>query len=167
MNEMPGPIWIFGAWAVFRLVKWVPAIGSLCTSFGATQDCASMWIGVGMFVGMLLGQILPFVALWLLIRRNPIAVSLASFYAAMRALGLCILFILPLLVSVPEWARGTYGPWNDQLPIQIFECVLWLAFMAYLERSQEITRVFPKAQQRRMPWWLMVVVAGLVVVLSA
>lgn len=165
MNEMPGPVWLFGAWAVLRLAKWVPGVGSSCSFFGA-GDCASMWIGIGMFVGMLLGQILPFAALWLLMRRKPIAVSLTSFYVAMRALGLCILFILPLLRNVPEWACGASGPWGDQLPMQLFECVLWLAFMVYLERSQDIARLFPEQQQRRAPWWLMLVVAVLVVVFT-
>lgn len=168
MNQMPGPVWIFGAWAVFRFVKWVSSTLPGWIPFPSMNfEVASLWLTIGIFAAMCVGQLLPLVVVWVLICKKQIAVSLCSLYVGLRALYFCICLLMPLLTVVPDWARSRlYGRWPDQLPMILFECVVWTAFLFYLEWSKDVEQVFPTQTRRRAPWWLGVVFVSFVLLLG-
>lgn len=78
--ELPGPVWVFGAYVVSRMGEW--AFGLLM------QFVSGSWrLGGGtalMFLIPAAGVALPVCVLWGLVGRSPYGLSLARWYAGLR-----------------------------------------------------------------------------------
>ena len=112
--ELPGPVWVFGAYVVSRMGEW--AFGLLM------QFVSGSWrLGGGtalMFLIPAAGVALPVCVLWGLVGRSPYGLSLARWYAGLRVvLHFAALLMLLLSASVRRY-RNVY-------PGHCPECRIW------------------------------------------
>lgn len=154
LTELPGPVWVFGAYVVYRLWEW---------GFGQLMQIVSgsWWLGGGPTLLDLIpaaGVALAVCVLWGLVDRSPYGLSLARWYAGLQGVMrfVALLFLLfseydPHIYGGTEfYARGIAG--------HVAGCVLWFLFLRYLEQSEILRSVMPE-ERRELPWWC---VAGLV-----
>lgn len=159
ITELPGPVWVFGAYVVYRLWGW--GLGEIMQLVSG-----SWWLGIGPTSLHLIpaaGVALLVCVLWGLVGRSPYGLSLARWYA-----GLCVVLhfvaLLMLLFSgydphlfadAEMFIRGIAGhvAWG----------VLWFLFLLYLERSRALDAAMP-AERRNLPLWCVALMAGVMAV---
>ena len=100
--ELPGPVWVFGAYVVSRLGEW--AFGLLM------QFVSGSWrLGGGtalMFLIPAAGVALPVCVLWGLVGRSPYGLSLARWYAGLRVV---LHFVALLMLLFSGYDPHLYG----------------------------------------------------------
>ena len=157
--ELPGPVWVFGAYVVSRLGEW--AFGLLM------QFVSGSWrLGGGtalMFLIPAAGVALPVCVLWGLVGRSPYGLSLARWYAGLRVV-LHFAALLMLLFSGydPHLYGGTEMFIRSIARIVVYGA-LWFLFLLYLERSRALDAAM-SGERCDLPLWcvaLMVVVLAL------
>lgn len=96
LEELPGPVWVFGAYVVARAARW--AFERSVMLVKGSLDWQTLWVE-GL---VLLGVLLPVAVLWLLVSGSSRALSLARWYAGLRAVLHFVSLLYPLVVG--------YGP---------------------------------------------------------
>lgn len=151
LNAMPGPVWVFGAYGVYRLWGWLTGMLPALFSPG------SFWPLI-MGIGGLLAAILPLALLWLMLRRNPYAVQQVGLYAGLQALARFVSLFFPLFRDIPYFGETL----RMQLAGVVW-CCLWFGLLYYLERSAVIRELFPEENRRKNYWSALPMIALILV----
>lgn len=143
LDAMPGPVWVFGAYAVYRMWFWVADNFTRLAGFRLPL----VWTDVALGIGGFIAAALPSLFFWLMLRRSRYAVSLVSWYAGLRVVACLIMLFSPLYYGVSNvWYMLSAGFSS------LMWCVLWFGLLRYLEQSAVIAGLFP-AEQRKNLWW--------------
>ena len=102
--------------------------------------------------------LLPVAVLWLLVSGSSRALSLARWYAGLRAVLHFVSLLYPLVVGYgPETVSEVGHEFLARGLVSVaVGCGLWFVFLLYLERSSRLRAVLP-AGQRPAPWWAVAV----------
>ena len=152
LEELPGPVWVFGAYVVARAARW--AFERSVMLVKGSLDWQTLWVE-GL---VLLGVLLPVAVLWLLVSGSSRALSLARWYAGLRAVLHFVSLLYPLVVGYgPETVSEVGHEFLARGLVSVaVGCGLWFVFLLYLERSSRLRAVLP-AGQRPAPWWAVAV----------
>lgn len=143
LNAMPGPVWVFGTYAVYQMWFWVADNFNRLAGFRLSQA----WTDVAFCIGGFIAAAQPLLFFWLMLRRSRYAVSLVSWYAGLRAVASLIILFSPLYYGVSNlWYMLSAGFSS------LMWCVLWFGLLRYMERSAVIAEFFP-VEQRKNLWW--------------
>lgn len=156
LNELPGPVWLFGAYGITRLGEWSFALLMQCVSGNLPLDAVT----VGMQLLGLAGALLPVVLFCLLTLRKFYGLPLVRWYAGLRVLVYGVAAIAPLFAGYDPEASGGYAELARTEVLNLVRGGLWLGFLYYLERSETLARLVP-AGERRTLWWAVVPMAAL------
>lgn len=156
--ELPGPVWVFGAYVVSRL-KW--AFGLLM------QFVSGSWrLGGGtalMFLIPAAGVALPVCVLWGLVGRSPYGLSLARWYAGLRVVLHFAALLMLLFSGYDPHLYGGTEMFIRGIARNVVYGALWFLFLLYLERSRALDAAM-SGERCDLPLWcvaLMVVVLAL------
>ncbi len=151
LNAMPGPVWVFGAYGVFRMWSWL--IGRVISG-----SLPATWLTASVELGVFLAALLPLLLFWLLLKRSPYAVQQVSLYVGLKAAAHFVALILPLFND--SWGHSDIV---RLVLTNVVTCVLWFGALRYFERSEDIARLFP-AEERRRSWWSVVPMVALILI---
>ena len=157
LNEMPGPVWLFGAFGITRLAGWFFALFMQ----GVDGLFWFSWPSAGMRLLGLAAALLPAGLFWCMVRRRPYAMSLVRWYAALQVLAHGISLLSPLITGYDAELYGGYGGLVRSSVTNLTWGALWFVFLYYLERSEKLAGLMP-AGNRRALWWTVVPMAALV-----
>ena len=132
--ELPGPVWVFGAYVVSRLGEW--AFGLLM------QFVSGSWrLGGGtalMFLIPAAGVALPVCVLWGLVGRSPYGLSLARWYAGLRVVLHFAALLMLLFSGYDPHLYGGTEMFIRGIARNVVYGALWFLFLLYLERSRAL-----------------------------
>ena len=167
MNEMPGPVWVLGAWAVMRFVKWAVFVMPVWIPNGSESDAATVCTKIGSLAAMLAGQLFPLAALWALVSRRSYTVSLTRLYIGMKGLSEGIGLITTVVHSLDSSFSWTGIAWTDRGLDYGAGLVMCVAMLLWLDRSRDVARLFPVQERRRVPGsWALGLVAFVAITLG-
>ncbi|MFR4024860.1 MAG: hypothetical protein ACLTZY_02845 [Alistipes indistinctus] len=134
LAELPGPVWVLGAYVVSRLGEW---------AFGLLMQLVSgSWrLGGGtalMFLIPAAGVALPVCVLWGLVGRSPYGLSLAL---VCRAARWCYAFRCAAHAALFGYDPHLYGGTEmfiRSIARNVVYGALWFLFLLYLERSRAL-----------------------------
>lgn len=155
LTELPGPVWAFGAYVVYRLWEW--GLGQFLQMLAG-----SWWLGGGPTLLYLIpaaGVALAVCVLWGLIDRSSYGLSLARWYAGLQVV---MRFVALFFLLFSEYDPHVYGGtefYVRGIAGHVAGCVLWFLFLRYLEQSEALRAVMPE-DRRDLPWWGVAVLAG-------
>ncbi|MDE5621741.1 MAG: hypothetical protein K2K30_02075 [Alistipes sp.] len=156
LNTLPGPLWLFGAYALQRLLKWLHGgIEALVLHLeqGGGFDRHDLAVrGTG-----LLAAALPLLLGWLLLRRRPAALWLLRWYAGLKALIHLSAIVLPLAAPGAKFPALLPG-----LLLNLTLGVVWFALLRYLERSERLAD-YPSAEKVRYGWLFVPLMAAVLI----
>ena len=138
LNELPGPVWLFGAYGMTRLGEW---------SFALLMQCVN-------------GNLLPVALLCSLALRKSYGLPLVRWYAGLRVLVHGVAVIAPLVAGYDPEVSGGYAGLVRTEVLNLVRGGLWFGFLCWLERSQTLARLMPAAKRRAL-WWAVVPMAAL------
>ena len=121
--ELPGPVWVFGAYVVSRLGEW--AFGLLM------QFVSGSWRLGG-------GVALPVCVLWGLVGRSPYGLSLARWYAGLRVVLHFAALLMLLFSGYDPHLYGGTEMFIRGIARNVVYGALWFLFLLYLERSRAL-----------------------------
>ena len=157
--ELPGPVWVFGAYVVSRMGEW--AFGLLM------QFVSGSWrLGGGtalMFLIPAAGVALPVCVLWGLVGRSPYGLSLARWYAGLRVVLHFAALLMLLFSGYDPHLYGGTEMFIRGIARNVVYGALWFLFLLYLERSRALDAAM-SGERCDLPLWcvaLMVVVLAL------
>lgn len=160
LAELPGPVWVFGAYVVCRLGEW--GFGLLMRVLGGSFGVSWHSAGSVLIAALAVARLAVLAAvLWGLLCRSPYGLSLARWYAGLQAV-VRLVALLSLLFS--DYDPNLYGcteHYVEGIAGYVVGCALWLLFLRYLELSEDLAAVMP-AGRRNVPWWGVVVLVSLV-----
>lgn len=132
--ELPGPVWVFGAYVVSRMGEW--AFGLLM------QFVSGSWrLGGGtalMFLIPAAGVALPVCVLWGLVGRSPYGLSLARWYAGLRVVLHFAALLMLLFSGYDPHLYGGTEMFIRGIVRNVVYGALWFLFLLYLERSRAL-----------------------------
>lgn len=148
LTELPGPVWLFGAYVVYRLWEW---------GFGQLMQIVSgsWWLGGGpilLYLISVVGVALAVCVLWGLVDRSPYGLSLARWYAGLQAVMRFAALLILVFSDYNPLLHGGMEPYLRGIAGHAVWCVLWFLFLCYLERSEALKAVMPETG-RNLPWW--------------
>ena len=127
--ELPGPVWVFGAYVVSRMGEW--AFGLLM------QFVSGSWrLGGGtalMFLIPAAGVALPVCVLWGLVGRSPYGLSLARWYAGLRVVLHFAALLMLLFSGYDPHLYGGTDMFIRGIARNVVYGALWFLFLLYLE----------------------------------
>ena len=139
--ELPGPVWVFGAYVVSRLGEW--AFGLLM------QYVSGSWrLGGGtalMFLIPAAGVALPVCVLWGLVGRSPYGLSLARWYAGLRVVLHFAALLMLLFSGYDPHLYGGTEMFIRGIARNVVYGALWFLFLLYLERSRAMVAALSRA----------------------
>lgn len=159
LAELPGPVWVLGAYVVSRLGEW---------AFGLLMQLVSgSWrLGGGTALLSLIpaaGVALPVCVLWGLAGRSPYGLSLARWYAGLRVVLHFVALLMLLFSGYDPHLYGDTEMFIRGIARNAVWGALWFLFLLYLERSRALDAAM-SGERRNLPLWcvaLMVVVLAL------
>ena len=95
LNELPGPVWLFGAYGMTRLGEWSFALLMQCVNGNLRLD----GLTAGMQLLGLAGALLPVALLCSLALRKSYGLPLVRWYAGLRVLVHGVAVIAPLVAG--------------------------------------------------------------------
>ena len=105
----PHDLWVFGAYVVARAARW--AFERSVMLVKGSLDWQTLWVE-GL---VLLGVLLPVAVLWLLVSGSSRALSLARWYAGLRAVLHFVSLLYPLVVGYgPESVSRSIVTWSER-----------------------------------------------------
>lgn len=146
LGAIPGPLWLFGAYAACRLGSWLMTQLTALLSSGVTSYAT--WEAAAVQLGGWLAALLPAALTYLLLRRSPRAVSLVSWYAGLMSLCCFAALFAPLVGDTPSVAADLV---RREL-VLLTHGVLWFGLLRYLERSRAVEKLFPPDTRRSGAW---------------
>lgn len=153
LTALPGPLWLFGAYGVWRLWSWLLIfVQGLFSGGGVWQGVEVFGIGLGGWFA----AAFPVVLGWLLLERRPCSLSCLRWYATLQAIYHFIALFPPLFAGMSDVGYVVHAFLTN-----LIWCSLWLGLMAYLEWSVTIAQQYP-GSCRRNCWWA---VAAMVVLI--
>lgn len=158
LAELPGPVWVLGAYVVSRLGEW---------AFGLLMQLVSgSWrLGGGTALLSLIpaaGVALPVCVLWGLAGRSPYGLSLARWYAGLRVVLHFVALLMLLFSGYDLHLYGDTEMFIRGIARNVVWGALWFLFLLYLERSRALDAAM-SGERRNLPLWC---VALMVVVLA-
>ncbi len=157
LNELPGPVWLFGAFGVTRLGEWCLTLLVQCVD-------GNLWLDgwtAGMRLLGLAAALLPVGLFCCLALRKSYGMPLVRWYAGLQMLVHGVAAIAPLFTGYDPEASGGYAVLVRAEALNLAWGGLWFGFLCYLERSEALARLMP-AGERRTLWWAVVPMAALV-----
>ena len=146
--ELPGPVWVFGAYVVSRLGEW--AFGLLM------QFVSGSWrLGGGtalMFLIPAAGVALPVCVLWGLVGRSPYGLSLARWYAGLRVVLHFAALLMLLFSGYDPHLYGGTEMFIRGIARNVVYGALWFLFLLYLERSRALDAAM-SGERCDLPLW--------------
>ena len=144
LDELPGPVWLFGAYGMTRLGEWSFALLMQCVNGNLRLD----GLTAGMQLLGLAGALLP--------------VALLCSLALRKSYGLVhgVAVIAPLVAGYDPEVSGGYAGLVRTEVLNLVRGGLWFGFLCWLERSQTLARLMPAAKRRAL-WWAVVPMAAL------
>ena len=139
--ELPGPVWVFGAYVVSRMGEW---------AFGLLMQFVS-------------GSWRPVCVLWGLVGRSPYGLSLARWYAGLRVVLHFAALLMLLFSGYDPHLYGGTEMFIRGIARNVVYGALWFLFLLYLERSRALDAAM-SGERCDLPLWcvaLMVVVLAL------
>lgn len=159
LAELPGPVWVFGAYVVCRLGEW--GFGLLMRVLGGSFGVSWHSAGSVLIAALAVARLAVLAAvLWGLLCRSPYGLSLARWYAGVQAV---VRFVALLSLLFSDYDPGLYGGaehYVGGIAGHAVGCALWLLFLRYLEQSEDLAAVTP-AERRNVPWWGVAVLVAL------
>lgn len=156
LNELPGPVWLFGAYGMTRLGEWSFALLMQCVNGNLRLD----GLTAGMQLLGLAGALLPVALLCSLALRKSYGLPLVRWYVGLRVLVHGVAVIAPLVAGYDPEVSGGYAGLVRTEVLNLVRGGLWFGFLCWLERSQALARLMP-AEKRRALWWAVVPMAAL------
>ena len=138
LDELPGPVWLFGAYGMTRLGEW---------SFALLMQCVN-------------GNLRLVALLCSLALRKSYGLPLVRWYAGLRVLVHGVAVIAPLVAGYDPEVSGGYAGLVRTEVLNLVRGGLWFGFLCWLERSQTLARLMPAAKRRAL-WWAVVPMAAL------
>ena len=105
LNELPGPVWLFGAYGMTRLGEWSFALLMQCVNGNLRLD----GLTAGMQLLGLAGALLPVALLCSLALRKSYGLPLVRWYAGLRVLVHGVAVIAPLVAGYDPEVSGGYA----------------------------------------------------------
>ena len=102
LNELPGPVWLFGAYGMTRLGEWSFALLMQCVNGNLRLD----GLTAGMQLLGLAGALLPVALLCSLALRKSYGLPLVRWYAGLRVLVHGVAVIAPLVAGYDPEVSG-------------------------------------------------------------
>ncbi len=151
LTELPGPVWLFCALCLSNIYNWVLQVGTQFCDGRLHAD--STGIIAAIWFSSLLHMIFCGVLIWGYVARKHFAVPLSAWYTGF----ILIQHFIGLLASFFNRDYFTYfsGPVFTQTFSSLFWGVLCFAYLRYLERSETMARLYPRAD-RKVGWWVVV-----------
>lgn len=137
LAELPGPVWVLGAYVVSRLGEW---------AFGLLMQLVSgSWrLGGGTALLSLIpaaGVALPVCVLWGLAGRSPYGLSLARWYAGLRVVLHFVALLMLLFpdttricTEIPKCLSGALPGMSYGAPCGSSSCFIWSAPVRWMPR---------------------------------
>jgi len=105
LDELPGPVWLFGAYGMTRLGEWSFALLMQCVNGNLRLD----GLTAGMQLLGLAGALLPVALLCSLALRKSYGLPLVRWYAGLRVLVHGVAVIAPLVAGYDPEVSGGYA----------------------------------------------------------
>ena len=105
LDELPGPVWLFGAYGMTRLGEWSFALLMQCVNGNLRLD----GLTAGMQLLGLAGALLPVALLCSLALRKSYGLPLVRWYAGLRVLVHGMAVIAPLVAGYDPEVSGGYA----------------------------------------------------------
>lgn len=157
LNELPGPVWLFGAFGISRLAEWLFALLLKCVG----GDLWLSWGAGGMQLLGLAAALLPVGLFVCLVQRRPCGMPLVRWYAGLQMLAHGISVIAPLFTGYDPESAGGYMLLVRAEVLNLVWAGLWFCFLYYLEHSRALASLMPP-ENRRALWWTVVPMGALV-----
>ena len=133
LDELPGPVWLFGAYGMTRLGEWSFALLMQCVNGNLRLD----GLTAGMQLLGLAGALLPVALLCSLALRNSYGLPLVRWYAGLRVLVHGVAVIAPLVAGYDPEVSGGYAGLVRTEVLNLVRGGLWFGFLCWLERTAD------------------------------
>ena len=125
LNELPGPVWLFGAYGMTRLGEWSFALLMQCVNGNLRLD----GLTAGMQLLGLAGALLPVALLCSLALRKSYGLPLVRWYAGLRVLVHGVAVIAPLVAGYDPEVSGGYAGLVRTEVLNLVRGGLWFGFL--------------------------------------
>ena len=148
LAELPGPVWVLGAYVVSRLGEWAFGLLMQLVSGSWRLDGGTALLSLITAAGVAL----PVCVLWGLAGRSPYGLSLARWYAGLRVVLHFVALLMLLFSGYDPHLYGDTEMFIRGIARNVVWGALWFLFLLYLECSRALDAAM-SGERRNLPLW--------------